>query len=72
MKTDANKGITNITYNHLNLPINVALAGGTITYTYDATGNKLRKIANGTTTDYAGNYKYVNGVLEFFTPPCSR
>uniref|UniRef100_UPI003AA7BF11 RHS repeat-associated core domain-containing protein n=1 Tax=Tenacibaculum sp. TaxID=1906242 RepID=UPI003AA7BF11 len=66
MKTDANKGITNITYNHLNLPINVALAGGTITYTYDATGNKLRKVANGTTTDYAGNFIYENGVLQFF------
>ncbi|MEE4000262.1 RHS repeat-associated core domain-containing protein, partial [Tenacibaculum sp. FZY0031] len=66
MKTDANKGITNITYNHLNLPVNVTLAGGTISYTYDATGNKLRKVANSTTTEYAGNYKYENGVLQFF------
>ncbi|WP_440068479.1 DUF6443 domain-containing protein [Tenacibaculum discolor] len=66
MKTDANKGITNITYNHLNLPINVTLAGGMISYTYDAAGNKLRKIANSTTTDYAGNFIYENGALQFF------
>ncbi len=66
MIIDRNKGITNITYNHLNLPVNVTLAGGTINYTYDASGNKLRKIANSTTTEYAGNYKYVNGTLEFF------
>lgn len=66
MTKDDNKGITNITYNHLNLPVNVTLAGGTINYTYDAAGNKLRKVANSTTTEYAGNYKYVNGTLEFF------
>ncbi|RSC92064.1 DUF6443 domain-containing protein [Tenacibaculum singaporense] len=69
MIIDRNKGITNITYNHLNLPVNVTLAGGTINYTYDASGNKLRKIANSTTTEYAGNYKYVNGTLEFFNHP---
>ena len=66
MIIDRNKGITNITYNHLNLPVNVTLAGGTINYTYGAAGNKLRKTANSTTTEYAGNYKYVNGALQFF------
>ncbi|CAM1364550.1 conserved hypothetical protein [Tenacibaculum sediminilitoris] len=66
MIVDRNKGITGITYNHLNLPVNVTLAGGTINYTYDAAGNKLRKVANSTTTDYAGNYKYENGTLQFF------
>ncbi|WP_440068933.1 DUF6443 domain-containing protein [Tenacibaculum discolor] len=66
MIKDDNKGITSITYNHLNLPVSVTLAGGTINYTYDAAGNKLRKVANSNTTDYAGNYTYVNGTLEFF------
>ncbi|CAM1363677.1 hypothetical protein TSEDIMI_220035 [Tenacibaculum sediminilitoris] len=66
MIVDRNKGITGITYNHLNLPVNVTLAGGTINYTYDAAGNKLRKVANSTTTDYAGGFKYVNGTLQFF------
>jgi YD repeat-containing protein len=37
----ANNGIA---YNHLNLPYKIWVAGtGTITYTYDATGNKLEK-----------------------------
>ncbi|NVK52505.1 MAG: HNH endonuclease [Flavobacteriaceae bacterium] len=51
MITDSNKGITNITYNHLNLPTSVTfnppagLYGGTrkISYIYDANGTKLEK-----------------------------
>jgi len=67
MITDTNKGITAITYNHLNLPTQVTMAGGNISYIYDATGVKLRKIVStGTTTDYAGNYVYENGSLQFF------
>jgi RHS repeat-associated protein len=69
MKTDANKGITAITYNHLNLPTSVTLPGGTISYIYDATGVKQRKVAAGTTTDYAGNYLYQGGTLQFFNHP---
>ena len=43
-----NKGINWITYDHLNLPYQVAVnpttgAKGTITYIYDATGNKQEK-----------------------------
>ena len=45
LTADANKAITGITYNHLNLPLVITLAGkGTITYTYDAAGNKLKKV----------------------------
>ncbi|MDE1208311.1 RHS repeat domain-containing protein, partial [Tenacibaculum larymnensis] len=75
MIIDRNKGITNITYNHLNLPVSVTLAGGTINYTYDAAGNKLKKeIVNGTVTEYAGNYIYekpASGIktLQFFNHP---
>lgn len=58
MVSDANKGITNITYNHLNLPVVVTINGNTITYVYDATGIKLRKIVGTTTTDYANGYIY--------------
>ncbi len=67
MKTDTNKGITTITYNHLNLPTQVTMAGGNILYIYDAVGTKLRKTVNGITTDYAGNYSYENDVLQFFS-----
>ena len=74
MTRDRNKGITNISYNHLNLPTGVSIANtehtGNIEYIYDATGVKQKKIAtegsNSTTTEYAGNYIYKNGVLEFF------
>ncbi|TSE03799.1 RHS repeat domain-containing protein [Aquimarina algiphila] len=46
---------------------------GNITYIYDATGAKLKKIApSGSSlieTEYAGNYIYKNGNLEFFNHP---
>ncbi|UOB16285.1 RHS repeat-associated core domain-containing protein [Abyssalbus ytuae] len=77
--SDANKGITNIAYNHLNLPVQVDINNntdnGTISYIYDAAGMKLRKIAVDnntsitTTTDYAGNYIYENGSLKMFFHP---
>ncbi len=74
MKTDANKGITSITYNHLNLPTQVTLSGGSISYIYDATGVKQKKTVNETgqsavTTEYAGNYVYENSSLIFFNHP---
>lgn len=41
---DANKNITAIAYNHLNLPASVTITvKESIEYTYDATGNKLKK-----------------------------
>ncbi|QTE24564.1 DUF6443 domain-containing protein [Polaribacter cellanae] len=71
MLTDTNKGITSISYNHLNLPKSVTLAGGTITYKYDATGVKQSKVADGKLTEYAGNFIYKKigtgtKTLEFF------
>lgn len=69
MKTDQNKGITGISYNHLNLPTQVNIKGQVINYTYDAAGAKLRKVVNGTTTDYAGNHIYNNNNLQFFSTP---
>ncbi len=77
MTIDRNKGITGITYNHLNLPTTVSISNsqgtGTISYIYDATGAKLKKIVTeGSSlinTEYAGNYIYKNGNLEFFNHP---
>ncbi|RSC92196.1 DUF6443 domain-containing protein [Tenacibaculum singaporense] len=67
MLTDTNKGITsNITYNHLNLPVQINVGGQLIKYTYDASGAKLKKVSNGVTTEYAGNYRYVGGALKDF------
>ncbi len=77
MVIDRNKGITGITYNHLNLPKTVSISNaqgtGNITYIYDATGVKVKKIApSGSSlieTEYAGKYVYKNGNLEFFNHP---
>jgi RHS repeat-associated protein len=76
---DRNKDIggvsTNgITYNHLNLPYKITVTGkGTITYIYDATGNKLEKITKDTVvanktikTDYLNGFVYENNTLKFF------
>ncbi|RXP46339.1 hypothetical protein EC396_14325 [Lutibacter sp. HS1-25] len=74
MTKDDNKGITRITYNHLNLPTKVTLNNGNIEYFYDATGVKLKKIVStGENTLYAGNYIYSGSegmeTLKFFNQP---
>lgn len=78
MVSDKNKGMfvndqDAITYNHLNLPVQIRVVGspiyGTINYVYDATGAKLNKEVSGTSsgeTEYAGNYIYENNKLQFF------
>ncbi|MBK7764412.1 MAG: hypothetical protein IPI46_13880 [Bacteroidetes bacterium] len=63
--SDINKDINSITYTYLNKPELINFGNGnTITYIYDATGNKLRKIAidqvNGeeVLTDYINGHIY--------------
>jgi RHS repeat-associated protein len=69
--SDVNKVISKITYNYLNLPTQVLMRNGVITYTYDAQGNKLKKtVLNAvlgvtTTTTYVQGVVYVNNVLQF-------
>ena len=73
-----------ITYNHLNLPHKIEVkdeqgnSKGTITYVYDAAGNKLEKIvdekplpsnnqtAKKTYSTYLGGHFYQDNVLQFF------
>ncbi|BFP42647.1 hypothetical protein FGF1_34920 [Flavobacteriaceae bacterium GF1] len=81
MVRDLNKGIgtaslDGITYNHLNLPQEIKFDNNNnkkINYIYDALGTKIQKVANDngslTTTDYAGNFVYENGTLQFFSHP---
>ena len=64
---DLNKGISNISYNCLNLPSAVTFSdGSTIVYTYAVDGAKLKTVhkigGTTTTTDYCGNVIYENGV----------
>ena len=68
--SDLNKKISSITYNHLNLPNVITVTGkGTITYLYDAAGNKLeKKVTEGsrvTRTSYIGGFVYQNDTLQF-------
>ena len=68
-----NKGITQIQYNHLNLPSRIAMVKGsstsTIDYVYSASGAKLRVIHRpnvlsplSTTTDYINGYIFTNNL----------
>ncbi|MDE1208455.1 hypothetical protein LCI24_16810, partial [Tenacibaculum sp. LAR 2:5] len=74
--TDANKNVTSVEYNHLNMPTKITVTGanaGVLQYKYSADGVKLRKIktqgGTSTTTDYNGNYVYENGDLKQITQP---
>lgn len=68
LTVDNNKGISSIIYNHLNLPRAISVSGkGTITYTYDAAGIKLKKVVEDqsipgktitTTTTYFEDFVY--------------
>jgi RHS repeat-associated protein len=79
MVEDRNKKITNITYNHLNLPKKITFENNqSIEYIYGADGSKLRKkVTDGTTNtnvDYlststplsTGGFQYTDEILEFF------
>src|SRR5690606_38351715 len=68
---DNNKKITEIKYNHLNLPIEITFDIGKIYYTYDASGLKVKKVVQPTdgpimTTEYINGFQYLNGQLQFF------
>jgi len=68
--TSAANNLYDMTYNHLNLPTNINANGAVIVYTYDANGNKLRKLVSGSATvnnDYISGIHYEAGVLKFMS-----
>jgi RHS repeat-associated protein len=73
LKIDKNKGIINIKYNHLNLPIEITLENGKIEYFYTSDGVKVHKKVTQKVnnrdkvdlTDYLGSFQYLNGKLIF-------
>lgn len=73
LKTDLNKGISDISYNSLNLPSKLVIANSlgsaTNTYLYAADGKKLNVTmhwgaSNSKSTDYAGSKIYENSSLK--------
>jgi len=73
LKKDLNKNINDISYNYLNLPETISFQGkGSIKFTYDAAGNKLKKTVvdnTGTTpkttvTDYISGMMYQDNELQ--------
>jgi RHS repeat-associated protein len=68
---DQNKGITDIVYNHLNLPQFITFRDkGTLEFLYSASGVKLRKMVREVgkpdgVTDYSGGFVYRNDTLAF-------
>ncbi|HEY9047597.1 MAG TPA: DUF6443 domain-containing protein [Ohtaekwangia sp.] len=75
--SDQNKGISAITYNVLGLAQQITFTDGrTISYTYDANGNKLKMTAtvNSTTTvtDYVHGFVYTNNTMSYFGSPEGR
>lgn len=52
-----------IVYNMLNLPATISRRN--LTYVYDATGRKLRKIANGVVTEYIDGIQYSGTAIDF-------
>ena len=83
MKTDANRGITNITYNYLGLAEKIELTNGrSIEYVFTADGQKLCKTIKETgkadfvrldvSMDYMGELIYHDGVLVSIDTPEGR
>jgi len=71
MIQDENKKITNIVYNHLNLPMEITFSGGNkINYLYSAAGVKVqKKVTDGSDvskTDYLDGFQYISSKLAFF------
>jgi len=73
MTSDTNKGITAISYNHLNLPVEITFGtSAKIGYLYNAAGQKVQKHVISfvsylnTATDYLQGFQYTNAKLSFF------
>ncbi|GAA0882181.1 DUF6443 domain-containing protein [Sphingobacterium siyangense subsp. cladoniae] len=71
MTADLNKAISNIKYNHLNLPTEISFTGGNkILYLYNSSGQKVKKTVteDAATVEvfYLDGFQYKGTVLQFF------
>lgn len=72
MKSDLSKNITDIKYNHLNLPTKITFSnGGSIDYIYNAYGSQIKQSISAShiqrSTEYMNGFQYSNGILNFFS-----
>jgi len=77
MIEDKNKGITSITYNHLNQPVEVVQSDKRTEYLYTATGSMLKSIIfleeqQQNETDYSGVYIYEDYNISVINIPGGR
>lgn len=64
--------LTAIVYNALNLPQSLKAGATDITYVYDATGRKLRKVSGTVATDYISGVQYTGNTLDFIQNEVGR
>ncbi|MEO1259045.1 MAG: RHS repeat-associated core domain-containing protein [Bacteroidota bacterium] len=64
--SDGHRGISDIDYNHLNLPEKVTWSNGDwVEWTYDANGTKLKKVTSaGSTRHYINGVEYNGGTID--------
>jgi RHS repeat-associated protein len=66
MITDKNKNITAIVYNHLNLPTKITFGStGSITYIYNANGQKVEKYLHTSSQGYIPVISYYCGAFQY-------
>ncbi|MDQ0478271.1 RHS repeat domain-containing protein, partial [Chryseobacterium sp. MDT2-18] len=65
MTSMADKGISAINYNYLNLPVAISSSQGNTNYIYRADGVKLKKTYGTTVTAYLDGFQYENNLLQF-------
>ncbi|TKC60159.1 hypothetical protein FBD94_14690 [Pedobacter hiemivivus] len=73
--TNSGNNLSSIAYNYLNLPSAFSAGSNAVSYIYDASGNKLKKLVNGGTSlnnDYIGGIQYESGVLKFISTEAGR
>lgn len=64
--------ISSISYNLLNLPQGMTAGGKSISYIYDAAGNKLKRISGGTVTEYIDGIQYTGNTMDFVQTEAGR
>ncbi|QDW25181.1 hypothetical protein FFJ24_010310 [Pedobacter sp. KBS0701] len=73
--TNAANNLSNMDYNHLNLPTNINANGAVITYIYDANGTKLKKLVTGNANvnnEYISGIQYEDGDLKYVATETGR